>query len=304
MATLSVMRDYASSMNLSHHTMLSSARIISAGKSIFDHGLEEYLENKASVKTIDTQVLKDLVLSRPLEFCAFVHDFAWRINGDSYDLKTQLRDTRSKESTNLFRCIEMSDIAYALLLLVIKRNGWIERRKKQQDAMREATDNANTDPNPKKKAKKKKAAKSKMATRKNPREDTEDEADDSEGEGGTVETGSEGTKRMNTKSRKGWVIGNRAADRKQGFERIGVVFYQTVKEALEGVEMDEFEVAWRAYYETLDHKGTSNGGHVSKNAWEKKRKRAVEVESDSEVDEGAEVELSEPADESWDEWGV
>ncbi len=106
-------------------------------------------------------------------------------------------------------------------------------------------------------------------------------------------------KRDNTKSRKGWVMGNRAAGRKQEFERIGVVFYKTVKEALEGITKDKFEEVWKEYYVTLDHKGVSNGGRVTRNAWERKKKQAVD--SDSEEDKGGEVDLCGHANDSGDD---
>lgn len=226
--------------------------------------MEEYLEDKETVKTIDADVLRRVLLGRPLEFCEFTRYFAWIINHKSSTLKTALKNPNSSLSQNIFDGMDKSDIAYALLLQVIKREVWLKRLKKRDDS-RKGSGAAAAKAPPKKKQKQRKGG---------------NKSDDAE-------------KEKRCTGKEGWLVANRAADRKQGFQRIGVVFYKTVKAALKEISSDEYKDAWHQYYETLDCEQDSNGGHVAMNGWEKKRKAADD--SDSE-DESGEVEVSRLSD--------
>ena len=222
---------------------------------LFDPDLDEYLGDfdvdrkedvvKPTLELIDADVIREkYIRGQPREFCEMVHRFASRVNGRMSALTRALKDRNTPESKNYFKVISWSDVVYALLLFVIKGKLWKKRVKllKAKADMTAAQEAAKAG------GKKATNAKRKIA-----------EIEQS----GVLDK----DKREYSFGRKGWLIGNRANDKKQGLTDVAVQFYKVVKKAMEEIDMSEWEAIWADYYPTI--KG-ANSGFVpeTRNSWE------------------------------------
>jgi len=104
-------------------TLLSPSK---ARGRVFDHGLEEYLVSAEAIKRIDADVHRKKFLKCGDDFCEFINYIAFWISGDMNQLEADLKDPLDPHSQNIFTKVHFSDIAYALLLCIVKELYWKE----------------------------------------------------------------------------------------------------------------------------------------------------------------------------------
>ena len=218
---------------------------------VFNHGLDEFLENEGTIRRIDANVLRERFINND-DFAMFVHEYAWRISHDYVDLETALKDSTSQEAQNLVKCTSYSNISYALLICIVKEGGWKDLLAASDAEKRKAIDDVDGTTT-------KRVTRSGAAAAKNAKESDDDSAPSDDAAAPEVQDPSigrtkprgSGLKKGATFGRRGWIVGNRAKDRKEGFTEIAVLFYNTVKEALKEINKDEWKDTWERYYQKM-----------------------------------------------------
>ena len=203
----------------------------------------------------------------------FVHIYASRVSNTWAEVQKKLRDPNNPYSKNLLQEIGKSDIAYALLLFVIKKDVWTENKLIQEAQKSKAPQQEQGEPTPTKKPstdKKRKRAYPKRGRGAN--KSTEDQEPDDEGEENSEDVGvNKRIRRGPMSGREGWTVGNRSKDRLDEFAPIARRFYMTVKCALKEIDKEEWASVWREYYDAdvwAEVYARTQSHTKAKNTWE------------------------------------
>ena len=184
-------------------------------------------------------------------FMRFVHIYASRVSNTWAEVQKKLRDPNNPYSKNLLQEIGESDIAYALLLFMIKKDVWTENKAIKAAQKSKAPQQEEGEPTPTKKPSTDKKRKRNQPKRgKGANKVTEDQEPDDEGEENSEDVGvNKRIRRGPMSGRKGWMVGNRSKDRLDEFAPIARRFYMTVKCALKEIDKEEWASVWREYYD-------------------------------------------------------
>ena len=206
-------------------------------------------------------------------FMRFVHIYASRVSNTWAEVQKKLRDPNNPYSKNLLQEIGESDIAYALLLFVIKKDVWTENKSIRAAQKSKAPQQEEGEPTPTEKSsanKKRKRAYPKRGRGAN--KSTEDQEPDDEGEENSEDVGvNKRIRRGPMSGRKGWTVGNRSKDRLDEFAQIARWFYLTVKCALKKIDKEEWASVWGEYYDAHVRAGVyarTQSHTKAKNTWE------------------------------------
>ena len=205
-------------------------------------------------------------------FMRFVHIYASRVSNTWLEVQKKLRDP-NPYSKNLPQEIGESDIAYALLLFVIKKDVWTENKaikaaqKSKAPQQEEEQPTSTKKPTTDKKRKRNQPKRGKGANKV-----AEDQEPDDEGEENSEDVGvNKRIRRGPMSGRNGWTVGNRTKDRLDEFAPIARWFYMTVKGALKKIEKEEWVNEWREYYDAEVQNNVyarTKSNTKAKNTWE------------------------------------
>ena len=203
----------------------------------------------------------------------FVHIYASRVSNTWAEVQKKLRDPNNPYSKNLLQEIGESDIAYALLLFVIKKDVWTQNKAIKAAQKSKAPQQEEEQPTSTKKPTTDKKRKRAYKTRgSGANKSTEDQEPDDEGEENSEDVGvNKRIRRGPMSGRKGWMVGNRSKDRLDEFAPIARWFYMTVKGALKKIDKEEWAREWRAYYDAevqTNVYARTKSGTKAKNTWE------------------------------------
>ena len=210
----------------------------------------------------------------------FVHIYASRVSNTWAEVQKKLRDPNNPYSKNLLQEIGESDIAYALLLFVIKKDVWTENKSIRAAQKSKAPQQEEGEPTPTEKSSANKKRKRAYQTRgrgankstEDQDKSTEDQEPDDEGEENSEDVGvNKRIRRGPMSGRKGWTVGNRSKDRLDEFAQIARWFYLTVKCALKKIDKEEWASEWRAYYSAevrTNVYARTKSDTKAKNTWE------------------------------------
>ena len=203
----------------------------------------------------------------------FVHIYGSRVTNTWMEVQKKLRDPNNPYSKNILQEIGESDIAYALLLFVIKKDVWTENKSIKAAQKSKAPQQEEEQPTSTKKPRTDKKRKRAYQTRgSGANKSTEDQEPDNEGEENSEDVGvNKRIKRGPMSGRKGWMVGNRSKDRLDEFAPIARRFYMTVKRALKEIDKEEWASVWRAYYDAdvrAEVYARTQSDTKAKNTWE------------------------------------
>jgi len=206
-------------------------------------------------------------------FMRFVHIYGSRVTNTWVEVQKKLRDPNNPYSKNLLQEIGESDIAYALLLFVIKKDVWTENKSIKAAQKSKAPQQEEGEPTPTEKPstnKKRKRTQPKRGRGAN--KVTEGQDPDDEGEENSEDVGvNKRIRRGPMSGRKGWTVGNRSKDRLDEFAPIARWFYLTVKCALKKIDKEEWASVWGEYYDAVVRAGVyarTQSHTKAKNTWE------------------------------------
>jgi len=206
-------------------------------------------------------------------FMRFVHIYASRVSNTWVEVQKKLRDPNNLYSKNLLQEIGESDIAYALLLFVIKKDVWTENKLIKAAQKSKAPQQEEGEPTPTKKPSTDKKRKRNQPKRgKGANKVTEDQEPDDEGEENSEDVGvNKRIRRGPMSGRNGWTVGNRTKDRLDEFAPIARWFYLRVKCALKDIDKGDWASVWGEYYDADVRAGVyarTQSHTKAKNTWE------------------------------------